>query len=97
MSGVNVVDVINSKVLEDMTLKIKNGKITSIAKSSLADLQEANYTSFHMSGMYLCPGLIDCECPLETAAESQATITPRRVSGIVWLGAARRDLGARPR
>ena len=54
-------DVVKSKIMEDVTVKIKGGKIVSIGKSTLADLQEPGFTSFHMSGLYICPGLIDCE------------------------------------
>ncbi|RSH93547.1 hypothetical protein EHS25_007905 [Saitozyma podzolica] len=58
--GINVVDVENGKVLENMTVKIKAGKVVSLGKSSATDMQEAGYTSIKAEGLYLCPGLIDC-------------------------------------
>jgi imidazolonepropionase-like amidohydrolase len=55
------VDVENGKVLENMTVKIKGGKVVSLGKSSATDMQEDGYTSVKAEGLYLCPGLIDCE------------------------------------
>ncbi|ORX37953.1 hypothetical protein BD324DRAFT_623941 [Kockovaella imperatae] len=62
--GVNVIDVENSKVLEKMTVKIKDGNIISIAKSQTKDMQEDGYASVDASGLYMCPGLIDCHTHL---------------------------------
>lgn len=51
----------NGKILENMTVKIKAGKVVSLGKSSATDMQENGYTSVKAEGLYLCPGLIDCE------------------------------------
>ena len=59
-TGVNVIDVENSKILSDMTVKIKKGEIVSIAKSKMVDMQEDGYSSIDANGLYMCPGLIDC-------------------------------------
>ena len=60
-AGVNVIDVENSKVLENMTVKIKDGTIASISKASSADMQEEGFMSVDAGGLFMCPGLIDCE------------------------------------
>ena len=44
-----------------MTVKIKDGSISSISKSSSADMQEEGFMSINAGGLYMCPGLIDCE------------------------------------
>jgi N-acyl-D-aspartate/D-glutamate deacylase len=61
MTGVNVIDVEHSKVLENMTVKIKDGKIASISKASALHMQEEGWASTNATGLYMCPGLIDCE------------------------------------
>ena len=59
--GVDVIDVENGKLLKGMTVKLKDGKIQSISKSLQTDLQEPGITSVNAKGLYMCPGLIDCE------------------------------------
>lgn len=59
--GVNVIDVEKSKVLEGMTVKISKGIIKSIEKSKPVDMQEDGWISVDCEGLYMCPGLIDCE------------------------------------
>ncbi len=66
MKGVNVVDVENGKILENMTVKLKLGKIESIGKSLRTDAQEAGYTSVDAKGLYMCPGLVDCRSQQRT-------------------------------
>lgn len=61
MTGVNVIDVEHSKVVENMTVKIKDGKIASISKASALHMQEEGWASTNATGLYMCPGLIDCE------------------------------------
>jgi imidazolonepropionase-like amidohydrolase len=61
MIGVNVVDVENGKILDNMTLKIKNGEIFSVKKAKGVDMQEDGWVSVDASGLFVCPGLIDCE------------------------------------
>ncbi|ORY34946.1 hypothetical protein BCR39DRAFT_515732 [Naematelia encephala] len=58
--GVKVVDVEKLKILDNMTVKIKAGKIVSITSSQYADMQEDGWTSVAAEGLYICPGLIDC-------------------------------------
>ena len=59
--GVNVIDVEGSKVLENRTVKIRGGKIESIVKSSDIDLKDDGYSCVDARGLYMSPGLIDCE------------------------------------
>jgi len=59
--GVNVIDVERSKVLEGMTVRTSKGLILSIDKTQLVDMQEEGWTSVDCKGLYMCPGLIDCE------------------------------------
>ena len=47
--------------MENQTVKIKGGVITSVSTSMQYDLQEANFTTVDAKGLYMCPGLIDCE------------------------------------
>ena len=56
----NVVDVEKSTVMENMTVKIKGGTISSISKSLKSDFQEAGFASVDAKGLFMCPGLIDC-------------------------------------
>lgn len=56
-----MIDPEHGKVLDNMTVKIKAGKIVSIAKSQKSDLQEDGFTSVKADGLYICPGLIDCK------------------------------------
>jgi imidazolonepropionase-like amidohydrolase len=63
MAGVNVVDVENGTILKDRTVKIRDGKIEEISKSSDKDLQESGWSTVDAKGLYMCPGLIDCGCP----------------------------------
>jgi len=64
-SGVNVVDVEKSKILEGMTIKTKGGKIVSISKSLKTDMQEEGWSSVDAEALYVCPGLIDCKSDFE--------------------------------
>ena len=57
----NVIDVENSKILANMTVKIKGGVIASIGRAKNLDMQESGYTSVDAGGLFMCPGLIDCE------------------------------------
>jgi adenine deaminase len=59
--GVHIVDVENGKILENMTVKIKSGIISSISKSKEIHMQEDGWLSINAAGLYVCPGLIDCE------------------------------------
>jgi hypothetical protein len=59
--GVNVIDVEKSRVLEGMTVKTSKGLIISIEKTKSVDMQEEGWTSVDCKGLYMCPGLIDCE------------------------------------
>jgi hypothetical protein len=59
--GVNVIDVEESRVLESMTVKISKGLILSIDKAKAVDMQEDGWISVDCKGLYMCPGLIDCE------------------------------------
>ncbi len=56
-----MIDVENSKIMSRATVKIRKGEIASITKSKDADMQESGYTSIDCSGLYMCPGLIDCQ------------------------------------
>jgi hypothetical protein len=58
---VNVIDVEKSRVLEGMTVKTSKGLIISIEKTKPVDMQEEGWTSVDCKGLYMCPGLIDCE------------------------------------
>ena len=58
---VNVIDVEKSRAMEGMTVKISKGIIDSIEKSRPADMQEDGWSSVDCKGLYMCPGLIDCE------------------------------------
>ena len=44
-----------------MTVRMKGGFIESITKVKDLDLKEEGYASMNASGMYMCPGLIDCK------------------------------------
>jgi hypothetical protein len=59
--GVNVIDVEKSRVLESMTVKTSKGLILSIDKTQAVDMQEDGWISVDCKGLYMCPGLIDCE------------------------------------
>jgi hypothetical protein len=59
--GVNVIDVEKSRVLESMTVKTSKGLILSIEKTKAVDMQEDGWISVDCKGLYMCPGLIDCE------------------------------------
>jgi hypothetical protein len=59
--GVNVIDVEKSRVLEDMTVKTSKGLILSIDKMKPVDMQDDSWISVDCKGLYMCPGLIDCE------------------------------------
>ena len=63
-TGVHVIDVENSKVMENMTVKIKGGSVVSVSPTKLVDLQEEGWASVNAAGLYMCPGLIDCACAL---------------------------------
>jgi hypothetical protein len=59
--NVNVIDVEKSKVMEGMTVKTSKGLILSIDKTKAVDMQEDGWLSVDCKGLYMCPGLIDCE------------------------------------
>ncbi len=59
--GVNLIDVMSSKVMSNMTIRIKGGEIVSISKAKNVDMQESGYSSIDCTGLYMFPGLIDCE------------------------------------
>jgi hypothetical protein len=59
--GVNIIDVESSKILPNMTVKIKGGEMVYIGKAKNTDMQESGYSSIDASGLYMCPGLIDCK------------------------------------
>ncbi len=49
-----------------MTVRIRKGVVESVEKTKQADMQEAGYSTINAKGLYICPGLIDCEltaCP----------------------------------
>ncbi len=63
-SDANIVEPASGKLLTSMTLKTKDGKITSLSKTSSADRYEYVGQVIDAKDYYLCPGLIDCECCL---------------------------------
>ena len=79
-TGINVVDVESSKILENMTVKIKGGKIASISKATKSDMQESGYSSVDAAGLYVCPGLIDCKLFItsltDTTGHTHITVVP---------------------
>ena len=66
--GVDLIDVEDSKVLRDRTVKIRSGLIEEIRESRKGDLQDEGWTSIDARGLYMCPGLIDCEVALRLLA-----------------------------
>lgn len=54
-------DAEKGKVHENMTVRIRAGVIQSVQKTKKADMQEAGYSTIDAKGLYMCPGLIDCE------------------------------------
>lgn len=44
-----------------MTVRIRKGVVESVEKTKHADMQEAGYSTINAKGLYICPGLIDCE------------------------------------
>lgn len=62
MKGVNVIDTEHGKIHEKMTVKIKDGKISSISQTKGGDLQASEWETVDASGLFMCPGLIDCAC-----------------------------------
>jgi N-acyl-D-aspartate/D-glutamate deacylase len=56
-----VIDVEKGIVLLDRTVKIAKGVFVSIEKSKNVDMQEDGWVSVDARGLYMCPGLIDCE------------------------------------
>jgi imidazolonepropionase-like amidohydrolase len=58
---VNVIDAANGKVLKDQTVRIRKGLIEDVSKSRSEDMQEAGYSTIDARGLFMCPGLIDCE------------------------------------
>jgi hypothetical protein len=59
--GVNVIDVEKGSVMKEMTVKTSKGTIRSIEKTRPVDMQEDGWMSVDCKGLYMCPGLIDCE------------------------------------
>jgi hypothetical protein len=59
--GVNVVDVENGVILENMTVKIKSGIFDSIKKAKPVDMQEEGWLSVDARGLWMSPGLIECQ------------------------------------
>lgn len=59
--GVNVIDVESSRVMHNMTVKISKGYIRSIERMKPVDMQDDGWISVDCKGLYMCPGLIDCE------------------------------------
>lgn len=57
----NVIDVVKSKVIKDQTVKLQGGKFTSISKTQAQDAQAGDWIVVDAKGLYMCPGLIDCE------------------------------------
>jgi hypothetical protein len=58
---VNLIDVETSSVRENVTVKISAGLIQSVEKAKAVDMQEEGWTSVDCRGLFMCPGLIDCE------------------------------------
>lgn len=56
-----MVDPEKSRVFSGQTVKIESGKITSISTSQIADMQAEGWHVVDAKGLYMCPGLIDCE------------------------------------
>jgi imidazolonepropionase-like amidohydrolase len=54
-----------ASISRDMTVKISQGLIQEIRKTSTSkgDTLEEGWVRIDAGGMYLCPGLIDCEFP----------------------------------
>ena len=52
----NVVDVVESKIIENATVIVSNGKIESVSTSST---NPSGYTVVDCKGKYICPGLFD--------------------------------------
>lgn len=48
------------KIHENMTVKMAKGRIVSVEKDDVAEHEEG-YTTIDCHGLYLSPGLIDCE------------------------------------
>jgi hypothetical protein len=59
--GVNVIDVEQGRIMESMTVKTSKGLILSIERMKSVDMQESGWTSVDCEGLFMCPGLIDCE------------------------------------
>ena len=59
--GVKLIDVENSKIIPGRTVKIRSGLIVDITDSQESDLHEEDWTCIDARGLYMCPGLIDCE------------------------------------
>lgn len=62
LANANIVDVVAGKILHNKVLKLRDGRIHSIADSTttaVSQAQDEGYTSIDCSGHYLAPGLID--------------------------------------
>ncbi|KAI1080454.1 amidohydrolase [Whalleya microplaca] len=59
LHNANVIDVASGSVRRSATVKVQNGKITSIAPATLEIPSKTNFTLIDCTGSYLCPGLID--------------------------------------
>lgn len=57
-------DAENSTIHDHQTVRIRKGLIESVSKTKDVDMQEAGYSTIDAKGLYLCPGLIDCEVSL---------------------------------
>ena len=79
--GVDLIDVEDGRVLKDRTVKIRSGFIEEIRQTQQGDLEEEGWTSIDSRGLYMCPGLIDCEfCPSCSRELTQAR--PKKVMRI---------------
>ncbi|TPX14576.1 uncharacterized protein E0L32_005268 [Thyridium curvatum] len=57
-SKANVIDVVTGSILNNVDVKVENGKITSIS-SAAPTTYSSDFQTIDCQGKYLCPGLID--------------------------------------
>ncbi|TPX17573.1 uncharacterized protein E0L32_012136 [Thyridium curvatum] len=57
LKNANIVDAAEGRVIPGQSVSLADGKIVSISNGAIDD---AGFTSIDATGMYLCPGLIDC-------------------------------------
>lgn len=60
LKNVNIIDVIQGKLIENHAIKMINGRISSIIPAS--EPIDPSIKSMDLKGKYVCPGLIDAHC-----------------------------------